>query len=132
MREQLEKMSYQQLLKIARAYNLSVSVALPQNISKDDLITNILRQATDMGKLIAAMGSARASEDKPTLPKVKRTPSMSDDEFAALEKRRARGMRKLERAALITEPLEGQRSKAEEKDYKSRVKKIKAEYKAFG
>ena len=102
MREQLEKMSYQQHLKIARAYNLSVSVALP------------------------------ASEDKPTLPKVKRTPSMSDDEFAALERRRARGMRKLERAELITEPLEGQRSKAEEKEYKSRVKKIKAEYKAFG
>ena len=132
MREQLEKMSYQQLLKIARSYNLSVSVALPQNISKEDLITNILKQATDMGKLLAAMGSARASEDKPSLPKVKRTPSMSEDEFSALERRRERTMRRLDRAAMITEPLEGERSKAEEKEYKSRVKKIKADYKAFG
>jgi hypothetical protein len=69
MREQLEKMTYQQLLKIARSYNLSVSVALPANIRKEDLITNILKQATDMGKLLSAMASARASEEKPVRTK---------------------------------------------------------------
>lgn len=131
MREQLEKMTYQQLLKIARSYNLSVSVALPQNISKEDLITNILKQATDMGKLLSAMASARATEEKPTLPKVKTTPDMLPEEVRALERRRERAIRRLERASAITEPLEGKRSKAEEKEYKARVKKIKADYKAY-
>lgn len=98
MREQLEKMTYQQLLKVARSYNLSVSVALPANISKEDLITNILKQATDMGKLLAAMANARSVEKKPKLPTEKRTPATPQD---PTKKKRGRKPK----ATMVAEPV---------------------------
>ena len=129
MREQLETLNYQQLLKIAREYNKSVSVPLPTNVSKTDLIGYILNHAKDVGKLLMAMASVRSEETKVKLPRVKMEEGMSPEEISAMERRKARFERRLDRAKLIYEPLEGEMSKAEEKAYKAKVKQIKDEYK---
>lgn len=130
MREQLETLNYQQLLKVARSYNLSQSIPLPANVSKTDLITAILKHAKDVGQLLSVLAGVRGEQQKaPTLPKLKRTRDMSDEEFSALERSKARAERRLDRAKLMTEPLEGEKmSKADEKEYKRRVKAIKADY----
>jgi|LakMenEpi03Aug12_release.lakeMendotaPanAssembly.Ray.scaffolds.fasta_scaffold304645_2 hypothetical protein len=131
MREQLETLNYQQLLKVARSYNMSQSIPLPTNVSKADLITAILKHAKDVGQLLSVLASVRGEQQKAAaFPKVKRTPDMSDEEFAAMERRKARFERRLDRAKAIYEPLEGETmSKADEKAYKARVKAIKADYK---
>lgn len=129
MREQLETLNYQQLLKVARTYNMSQSIPLPTNVSKADLITAILKHAKDVGQLLSVLASVRGEEQKVKLPKVKMPSGLSPEEVAAFERRKARAERRLDRAKLIYEPLEGEKmSKADEKAYKARVKKIKEDY----
>lgn len=132
MREQLETLNYQQLLKVARTYNMENSIPLPANISKSDLITAILKHAKDVGKLLSVLAGVRGEEQKVKLPKVKVDASMSPEEVAAMERRKARFERRLDRAKLMYEPVEGETmSKADEKAYKAKVKQIKTDYKRF-
>jgi len=67
MREQLETLNYQQLLKVAREYNKIVSVPLPNRVVKKDLIEYILKHAKDVGTLLSVLSSVRSGEfDKET------------------------------------------------------------------
>jgi hypothetical protein len=132
MREQLETLNYQQLLKIAREYNKAVAVPLPNNVSKADLVGYILTHAKDVGKLLMVMSAVRGEETKAKLPRVKKDEGMSADEISALERRKARFERRLDRAKLMFEDVEGKMSKADEKAYKARVKQIKEDYKKLG
>lgn len=123
MRDQLESLNYQQLLKVARQYNLGVSIPLPAQISKEDLIGNILKHAKEVGRLLSVLESVRG-ETKPSivLKKVKRTPDISEEEFASLERRRERGMREIKRAEVMFGEPE------EKKQLKKRLKEIKERY----
>jgi len=123
MRDQLDSLNYQQLLKVARQYNLGVSIPLPANISKGDLIENILKHAKEVGRLLSVLESVRG-ETKPsiTLKKVKRTPDMSEEEFKALERKRERGLRAIKRAELVFDSPE------EAKQLKKKLKEIKETY----
>lgn len=129
MREQLETLTYQQLLKLARTYNMENSIPLPANISKADLITAILKHAKDVGKLLGALAGVRSEEQKAKLPKVKVEAGMLPEEIAAMERRKARFERRLDRAKNRYEDVEGKMSKEDEKAYKAKVKEIKADYK---
>jgi hypothetical protein len=62
MREQLETLNYQQLLKVAREYNKAVGIPLPNNVSKTDLVGYILTHAKDVGTLLKIMAGVRAGE----------------------------------------------------------------------
>lgn len=130
MRELLDALSYQQLLAVAREYNKQVSVPIPSGVLKKDLVEYILKHAKDAGKLLSVLSSVKKAEPKITLPKVKVEAGMTTDEVNALERRKARFERRLERAKLIYEPIEGdEMSKADAKAYKAKVKEIKEAYK---
>jgi hypothetical protein len=62
MREQLENLNYQQLLKVSREYNKIVSVPIPAGVTKKDLIDYILKHAKDIGTLLKIMSSVRSGE----------------------------------------------------------------------
>jgi hypothetical protein len=129
MREQLETLNYQQLLKVAREYNKAVSVPLPTNVSKEELVKYILTHAKDVGKLIEILGGVR-EEKAPVLPKVK-SRGMDEDERMRAERKRERGLRAIERAKLKYESIvEGEpMTKQDDKKYKAEVKAIKAKFK---
>jgi hypothetical protein len=129
MKEQLESLNYQQLLRVAREYNKKVSIPLPTNVSKEDLVKYIQTHAKDVGELLSILSSVR-SEEKPLLPMVKRIKGELDVEYEARVRKRERGLRALARAKTMYEPLDDteKMSKADEKAYKAKVKELKARY----
>jgi hypothetical protein len=134
MKEQLDSLTYTQLLKVARAYNLGVSIPMPANISKEDLVGNIMKHATQIGRLLEVLASVRGEEKpmKEELPKIKKTAGMDEDEFQRMKRQRERDLRKIARAKLIYEPIvEGEEmSKADKKALKERVSAVKDKYKS--
>ena len=128
MKEQLDSLTFQQLLTVAREYNKKVSVPIPANVRKDQLVGYIQTHAKDIVELLKILADVRGQE-KPLLPPVKRSKDMLDEEFEAAKRRRERGIRSIERAKAKNEPLEGgPMSKEEEKKYKKEVTAIKKRY----
>jgi len=130
MKEQLNTLSLQQLLKVAREYNKAVGVPVPSGVLKKDLIEYILKHAKDVGTLLKIMASVR-DEEKPIIPQVKRSKEMDDLEYSALVRKRERAVRGIARAKLKYEPIvEGEKmTKEDEKKYKAEVKAIKDKFK---
>lgn len=130
MKEHLDGMTYQQLLKVARAYNLGVSIPLKQNISKEDLVASIMKHAKEVGRLLQVIESVKR-EGKPVkeeIPKIRKTEGMDEMEYEAMVRRRERALRAIDRAKSKFEPFEGVMSASEKKQYKSAVKNIKERY----
>ena len=128
MKEQLESLTLQQLLTIARQYNKKVSVPIPPNVRKDQLVTYIQTHAKDISELLKILADVRGQQ-KPVLPAVKRDKSMPDEEYEALKRKRERGIRAIERAKAKYEPLEGgEMSKEDSKKYKKEVSELKKRY----